>query len=111
MEDIETETSHEPQPKRCKFLAEQESAIDEDEYEEAVEHLQVEFKNKGKGKKGSLSYVKDLMMKTRFRRHQWISNERPMISEVVEKFPYLSRSRWVSISYSRNIIQTLIFCH
>lgn len=95
-EDAE-ETFAEPQAKRQKFLTEEESPIDDDEYEEAVEHLQQEFKNKSKGKKGKgFGFVKELMTKTRFRRHQWVSSDRPLISEVLEKFPYLSSSRWVS---------------
>ena len=55
------------------------------------------YSNRGKGKKGSQhSVVKHLMEKTKIRRHQWIPEERPLVSEVVEKFPHLTSSRWVS---------------
>ena len=95
-EDAE-EASAKPPAKRRKYLAEEESLIDDDEYDEAIEHLLKEFKSKQKGKKGyGYGFVKELMVKTRFRRHQWISNDRPLISEVLEKLPYLSSSRWVS---------------
>ena len=79
-EDAE-ETSAEPQAKRQNLLTEEESPIDDDEYE-AVEHLQQEFKNSKKG--NGHGFVKELMSKTRFRRHQWISSDRPLISEVLE---------------------------
>lgn len=96
-EDTE-ERSVEPQAKRLKVFTEEESLIDDDEYEEAIVQLQQEFKNKGKGKKGKgHGFVKNLMIKTRFRRHQWINNDRPLISEVLQKFPHLSTSRWVSL--------------
>ena len=84
-------------PKGENILPRRSRLIDDDEYDEAIEHLLKEFKSKQKGKKGNgYGFVKELMVKTRFRRHQWISNDRPLISEVLEKFLYLSSSRWVS---------------
>lgn len=100
----EEETSVEPQAKRMKVFAEEESPIDDDEYEEAIKELQQEFKSKGKGKKGNgHGFVKNLMAKTRVRRRQWINSDRPLISDVLEKFPYLSTSRWVSFIFSRDV--------
>ena len=60
-----------------------------------------EYRNKGKGKKGSKqSTVKQLMEKTRGRRQQWIRSDHPLVSEVITKFPHLASSRWVSIMYT-----------
>ena len=56
------------------------------------------FRSKGKGKKGSQhGIVKQLMEKTKIKRQRWIREERPLILEVVEKFPHLTSSRWVSV--------------
>ena len=56
------------------------------------------FKAKGKKGKGSNhGRVKELMDKTKPRRFNWIRQDpQPMISEVVEKFPHLKSSKWVS---------------
>ena len=87
----------EPPPKRLRLYSENEQTIDEEEYEETVRKLQEEFKNKN-GKKGSShSIIKNLMEKTKFQRHKWIRQDKPMILEVLDKFPYLSTSRWVSL--------------
>lgn len=76
---------------------EDESEISEEEYEEAVKKMQEEYKSKsGKGKqKSSNSTVKHLMDKTRWRRLKWLQDEHPMVSEVLNKFPYLKVNRWV----------------
>ena len=60
-----------------------------------------EYRNGGKGKKGSKqSTVKQLMEKTRSRRQQWIRSDHPLVSEVITTFPHLASSRWVSIMYA-----------
>lgn len=64
------------------------------DYDVAVAALQAEWK-KGK-KKRSLLAIKDLMMRTERGRRSWISKERPMISDVLSKYPCLSKPRSVS---------------
>ena len=46
------------------------------------------------------SIIKNLMEKTKLRRYQWIRQDRPLILEILDKFPYLSTSRWVSLHIS-----------
>lgn len=55
--------------------------------------LHTEWK-KGK-KKRSHSVLLELMEETRGVRQKWISEERPMVSEVVKKFPPLKEYRMV----------------
>ena len=82
--------------KRLRLYSEEDMVLDDEEYEEAVQALQDEYNNK-KNKKGSNhKVVKDLMEKTKKNRHQWIRQDRPMITEVLYKFPVLQTSRWVS---------------
>lgn len=84
-------------PKRLRLYSEEDTMINEEEYEEAVQVLQDEYNNKKKNKKGSNhKIIKDLMEKTKKRRHQWIRQDRPMVTEVLNKFPVLRTSRWVS---------------
>lgn len=71
------------------------SAMSEDEYQEALVSLEVEYR---KGRKGGRNpgVINDLMEKTRTRRVKWIQEERPLVWEVMEKFPCLASSRMVS---------------
>lgn len=88
-----SDTEH--SPKRVRLYSEEDTLISEEEYEEAVQALQDEYINK-KNKKGSNhKVVKELMEKTKKNRHKWIREDRPMITEVVDKFPVLRTSRWV----------------
>ena len=89
--------------------SEDEHTVDEDEYEEAVEKLQEEYKRKKGKKTTSHSYIKNLMDKTKLRRHQWIRQDRPLILEILDKFPYLSTSRWVNLHNGLKILFKL-FC-
>ena len=67
--------------------------IDEEEYEEALEKL----RELGKHKKGvDRKELKHLMEVTKLRRHNWIRKDRPLIQEILEKFPCLANSKWVS---------------
>ena len=68
-----------------------EDAIDdEDKYEEAVQDLKSEWK---KGRKSRSQ--KQLMSKTGPMRRKWITDVRPLVSEVLLKFPCLTQSRVV----------------
>jgi len=88
----------EPPPKQLRLYNGEEPDIGEDEYEAAVEELQEEYKIKQQGKKGKgHGNIKRLMEITKVRRHQWIHNNQPLISEVLEKFPHLSTNKWVLI--------------
>ena len=87
-----------PPAKRLKLYTGEEADIGEDEYEEAVEELQEEHKLQQQGRKGKgHGNIKRLLEITKIRRYQWIQNEQPLISEVLEKFPHLSTNKWVLI--------------
>ena len=86
----------EPPSKRMKFHLKDLPEITEEEYEEAIENLKAELKKGGK-RMGKHSAVKHLMELTRAKRCQWVQQDRPLISEVVEKFPCLAFSKWVRI--------------
>lgn len=74
------------------------SDIDEEVYEEAIRDLKLEMKKGGKNKvTGKHSTIRHIMQATRKKRCQWIQESRPLIAEVIEKFPYLAFSKWVRI--------------
>lgn len=73
-----------------------ENGVDEDEnYDEAFAELSAEWK---KGKKGNQVVIKRLMATTATRRRNWITSERPLICDVLKKFPALSNTRMVSLN-------------
>ena len=81
---------------------------DDDEYDDAVQELQVECSKATK--KINQVKIKDLMEKTFKQRRKWIVNDRPLVLEVIERFPPLSNS--TNVSYLRpewKIIFFLIF--
>lgn len=82
----------EPPSKRILY-SDDDGQIDDDTYMEALEQLQMLGKHK---KSGNHKEVKRLMELTKVRRHQWIRAERPMVFDVVEKFPCLATNKWVS---------------
>ena len=102
-----------PPPKRLRIYTGEEVDITEEEYEDAIKQLQgiqldltpfytiliclEEYKSRKHGKGSKQSTVKQLMDKTKIKRHHWIQTEKPMVSEVTKKFSYLTSSRWVSI--------------
>ena len=93
-------------PKRVRLYSKEDGVIDNEEYEEAVQVLQDEYNNRKKNKKGSNhKALKDLMEKTKRKRHEWICKDRLMIREVLDKFPVLRTSRWV-----KKIIGILLLC-
>ena len=93
---VVTEQDEQPAPKRIRLYREDDDTIDEEEYDEAVEKLQQEYKSKRGKKTTDHSLIKNLVEKMKLRRHQWIHQDRPLILEILDKFPYLSTSRWVS---------------
>lgn len=85
-----------PPSKRRKSTAsgEENHEYDEDEYEKAILDLTEEWK---KGRRSrSQAVVKELMDKTRPHRRRWIEQDRPMVSDVLSKFPCFVHSRTVS---------------
>lgn len=71
---------------------------DEDEsYDAALTDLTAECK---KGRKGNQVVIKRLMAKCEAKRRNWITTERPLISDVLKKFPPLSNTRMVTTFYS-----------
>ena len=90
----------EPPSKQRKLDLEDESDIDDELYEEALCDLKSEMKKGGKNKAtGKHTTIKHIMQITRKKRCQWIQEQHPLISEVIEKFPCLAFSRWVRQSY------------
>ena len=87
----------EPSSKRLRLCNQGEADIDDEEYEQAVDHLREEHKKIFAKKGGSYGEVRKLMGKTMLRRRQWITKEEPMISEVIEKFPCLASVHYVSL--------------
>ena len=83
----------EPPSKRAKIYSDDEDQIDDDAYMEELEQLQILGKHK---KSGNHKEVKHLMELTKLRRHQWIREERPLVFDVVKKFPCLATNKWVS---------------
>ena len=73
--------------------------LNDDEYE-GIKELQAEYRKGHKGGRNQ-ALLKQLMEKTRRGRRRWIENERPLVSEVVGRFPCLGTSRTVSsLDYS-----------
>ena len=69
----------EPPSKRQRITAQDDS--EKLEYEQVVTQLQLECK---KGRKGrSQTLIKQLMDKTSITRHQWITNEKPLVADVL----------------------------
>ena len=68
--------------------------LNDDEYEKTIKKLQTEYKKGRKGGKNQ-ALLKQLIEKTRRGRRRWIENERPLVSEVVGRFPCLGTSRMV----------------
>lgn len=67
---------------------------DEDEYEAALSDLADEW-SKGRRSR-SQAVVKELMDKTAPQRRKWIEQDRPMVSDVLSKYPCFGHSRHVS---------------
>ena len=79
--------------KRLKLSDDQSTDLETEEYDDAVSKMATEWK---KGKRNrSLSTIKELMMKTGTTRRNWITHEKPLIAEVMAKFPCFKSSRMV----------------
>jgi DNA primase catalytic subunit len=92
----------EPPSKRQKTTAQDDSEnLDDEEYEQVVTQLQLEWK---KGRKGrSQTLIKQLMEKTSITRRQWITDEKPLVADVLSKFPMLKQSRMVRVINYRSL--------
>ena len=88
--------SDEPPSKRLNTAVEDASESDEDEYDKTVSDLSTEWK-KGTSRR-SQAVIRDLLQKTARGRRKWITQERPLVFEVVKKFPCLKASRLVRVS-------------
>lgn len=76
-----------------------------EEYDEIVEQLKLEWK-KGK-KKRNKSVIKTCMEKTSILRQKWVMEEKPLISQVLCKFPPLRESRQVSFDECQSIYHNI----
>jgi len=80
---------------KCSRVNDEEELTNE-EYDDAVRKLEEEYKKKiSKRGKQNPSEVKRLMALTRGRRQEWVKADCPLVSDVVEKFPFLQSSLWV----------------
>ena len=84
----------EPPSKRQKITVQDDGEnLDDEEYEKVITELQLEWK---KGRKGrSQTLIKQLMEKTTSTRCQWITDEKPLVADILSKFPMLKQSRMV----------------
>ena len=86
--------------------ADQDTIDDEDTYEEAVQDLKAEWK---KGRKSrSQAKMKDLMSKTGPMRRKCITEVRPLVSDVLLKFPCLTQSRVVRTEMHMIMVMSVI---
>ena len=86
-----------PPSKRRKVTPDEDESMeyDEDEYEAALSDLADEW-SKGRRSR-SHAVVKELMDKTAPQRRKWIEQDRPMVSDVLSKYPCFGHSRHVSV--------------
>ena len=71
--------------------------MSEEDYENAVSKLKEEYAKNRKGRKHAT--IKYLMEVTRQRRWKWILEQSPLVSEVIEEFPFLvfgSGKQWIA---------------
>ena len=96
-----------PPSKRLKVaFTGQDTIDDEDTYEEAVRDLKSEWK---KGRKSrSQARMKQLMSKTGPMRRKWITEVRPLVSDVLLKFPCLTQSRVVRTEIHKIMVMSVI---
>ena len=89
--------SHHPSAERLGKVdgLDEEAVEDENEYEKCVSELKAEWKKGAKTR--SRAVVKSLMDKTRNMRRRWIEQDRPMTSDILDKFPCLGNSRQVRL--------------
>ena len=86
-----------PPSKRRKTTPDEDESVeyDKDEYEAALSDLAEEW-SKGRRSR-SQAVIKELMDKTAPQRRKWIEQDRPMVSDVLSKYPCLGHSRSVSM--------------
>ena len=89
----------EPPAKRRRMYTGDEPEISDEEYDEAVQELIDEYTLRRNGKKGQgHGRVKELMELTKPRRFLWIYQDQPLITEILQKFPFLKTKRWVNLA-------------
>ena len=84
----------EPQTKKIRAVVEDAEEVSEEDYEIAVSKLKKEYAKNRKGKNHAT--IKNLMEVTRQRRWKWILEQSPLVSEVIEEFPFLVFGKVVS---------------
>ncbi len=80
--------------KRLNMSTEGSREITDEEYEDAMTELNTEYKMSKRGRNHAT--IKHLMETTQQRRRKWIMEESPHVSEVLDKFPFLTSSKNVS---------------
>ena len=96
-----TSSTDSPLSKRRKTV-DIEDTISAEEYEEAITQMKTEHSKK-RGKNHAL--IKTLMEETRSRRRIWITQEFPMVKEILEKFPFVSSAKTVSPSWGIIVVK------
>jgi len=108
--DDQIAAAREPPAKRRRYYNEDEPEMGDEEYDAAIEELNEEYTLRKAGKKGKgHGRVKELMELTKARRVHWICEDKPLISEILQKFPFLKTNRWVSNFISKYIDYVFTF--
>lgn len=92
---LETPQDEDPNPQKRRRVGETnegDTEADSDSYESEVADLQIEL-DKERPKKKT---IKRLMKSTFLGRRHWITKDQPVVREVLEVFPCLSQSKYVS---------------
>ena len=88
----------EPPSKRLKMSTEGSQEITDEEYKESMDELNQEYK-KSKRERNHAT-IEQLMKATQQHCRKWIVEEHPLMSEVLDKFPFLASSKKVSSLFS-----------
>ena len=71
--------------------------ISESEYDDAIQTMKGEYQKKVAKKPYNPSEVKRLMYLTQLKRQAWITTECPLLTDIIDQFPFLQSSSWVSM--------------
>ena len=96
-----SESMSEPPSKRMRMSVEEDD-MDDEEYEEVVSELAAEWRKDKRVR--SMATVKNLFDQTSKRRRNWITSEKPLLSDILDKYPCLASSRVVRFLSFLNLV-------
>ena len=92
-----------PPSKRIRVTVNDSTAqLTQEEYEDAVMELKHAYR--GDKKRRNYAKIKLLMESTQPQRRQWILEKRPLVAEIIEKFPFLSSNKTVSLFSNSHVL-------